>query len=536
MSITTTCPSCQALFRLPESLSGKAVRCQKCGQMFRVPGPLAEPPAPAAEPPAPPIETVDAAAPALQPADDIAEAALAPETPADDIVEATLAPETPPPGDDVVEATLAEPKTEKPRQAPAPERAPSNLVSLALLMVFLFGLFSVGLFAVAWTVMHLGPPVHVSRVPIRLGNAGNQNFGVDQKFDGRPNLPAAAAKQILLGFDGKAVENGVTDEAPGFDHGKWNRDGPYRLYRVQLQDGNAYHFFLSSFGVATRLRIVDGDAVVAEQSAVQPNNRLILGFQPKRTGEHLLWVTTQNRNVANFFLSITRASRVNPAGLDLRFNPNLTRPTSLRLEDPLDKTGNQFGTCHDYNVTFADDQDYVVSVVNAGFVPVLRIDDNQPVRAGNAVAGNLTINLRSGINGKHRIRVTSEQFGLGNYTLKIEAKPVQIQRILATLDDKGTYESKRAFAPADPKEPGWGSYKEYLIGLEEGKRYRFELTQGEMLTRIKLFDPKGKHVASTGVQNFVLHRPDQTGTYRVRVFAPLPKDRAEYTFRVTTEP
>ncbi len=37
MSIHFECPQCESSFRLEESLSGKTVRCKKCGEAFRVP-------------------------------------------------------------------------------------------------------------------------------------------------------------------------------------------------------------------------------------------------------------------------------------------------------------------------------------------------------------------------------------------------------------------------------------------------------------------------------------------------------------------
>src|SRR5262245_20421964 len=37
MPISTTCPSCSAIFRLPDELAGRKVKCQKCDQLFVVP-------------------------------------------------------------------------------------------------------------------------------------------------------------------------------------------------------------------------------------------------------------------------------------------------------------------------------------------------------------------------------------------------------------------------------------------------------------------------------------------------------------------
>src|SRR5436309_14819622 len=56
MAISTLCTGCRSLLRLPDELAGKQVRCQKCNQLFMVPGLLAIQPAksPPTPPPAPP--------------------------------------------------------------------------------------------------------------------------------------------------------------------------------------------------------------------------------------------------------------------------------------------------------------------------------------------------------------------------------------------------------------------------------------------------------------------------------------------------
>ncbi len=37
MSISTNCPNCKSLFRLPDELAGRTAKCQKCAQLFVVP-------------------------------------------------------------------------------------------------------------------------------------------------------------------------------------------------------------------------------------------------------------------------------------------------------------------------------------------------------------------------------------------------------------------------------------------------------------------------------------------------------------------
>ena len=67
MAISTLCPGCQSLFRLPDEFAGKQVRCQKCSRLLMVPGVLIAPPK-AAPKPAPRPEPVPAAASAPPPA------------------------------------------------------------------------------------------------------------------------------------------------------------------------------------------------------------------------------------------------------------------------------------------------------------------------------------------------------------------------------------------------------------------------------------------------------------------------------------
>jgi predicted Zn finger-like uncharacterized protein len=57
MPISTNCPKCAALFRLPDELAGRRVKCQRCGQIFQAPAAAApaavSPPLPPSPPPRP---------------------------------------------------------------------------------------------------------------------------------------------------------------------------------------------------------------------------------------------------------------------------------------------------------------------------------------------------------------------------------------------------------------------------------------------------------------------------------------------------
>ncbi len=532
MPITTSCPGCKSLFRLPDDLAGQEVRCQKCAQLFVVPMPTTGATEPSvvalqAPPEAPP--------PAAPPEDAPSEGAPAPETP----VEA------------VVMATLAVPKEEKPKPPPLPkafvpeERPASVLGAIALLLLFFLGMLGTGAAATIWIVTHLSPPLPItSGPPLDAGRNGNQNFdfGNGKHWENEEKRQEAAPQQINFGFNNKAIVDGVTDQAPFLDHGKWNQDGPYLLFRVRLQEATTYNFWVGANQFEPRLRVFDGQELVAERSGQAPHDRLMVSYQPKRAGDHMLWITTRERVVGHFRLIITPESRGKSVPVDLTLQPGYTGGHDLRMEDPLNPGVNSFGPYRDYEMKFDADREYTISVASAFFRPVLRIDDDKPVAPQNPgpfPPAQIKHSFRPALDGKHRVRVTSEHFGTGLYALKIEPKPIAVQRIIAALDDNGSFAEQRELTANDPKFAGRGSYKEYLLGdLEKGRKYRIKMSLGDSPTALTIIDSENIEVKSVaGQKNASLtFVADRGGTYRIRVFAPLPKNRAEYTLRITTEP
>jgi hypothetical protein len=425
------------------------------------------------------------------------------------------------------------------------ERPASVLGALALLLLFFLGMLGTGAAATIWIVTHLSPPLPItSGPPLDAGRNGNQifDFGNGKDWEKGEKRQEASPQQINFGFDNKAIVNGVTDQAPFIDHGKWNQDGPYRLYRVRLQEATTYNFWVGANQFEPRLRVFDGQELVAERSGQAPHDRLMVSYKPKRAGDHLLWITTRERVVGHFRLIVTPESRGKSVPVDLTLQPGYTGDHALRMEDPLDPRVNSFGPYRDYEVKFDADREYTISVTSAMFRPVLRIDDNKPEAPQNPgpfPPAQIKHSFRPALNGKHRVRVTSEQFGTGVYALKIEPKPIAVQRIIAALDDNDSFAEQRELTPSDPNRAGRGSYKEYLLGnLEKGRKYRIEMSLGDTPTALLLLDPEKIEVKSVAGQKnaslvFVAVRD---GTYCVRVFAPLPKNRAAFTLRITTEP
>lgn len=73
MPISTNCPKCAALFRLPDELAGRRVKCQRCGQIFQAPAATA--PA-VASPPPPPLHPARPEKPAAEAEEVIIDARL----------------------------------------------------------------------------------------------------------------------------------------------------------------------------------------------------------------------------------------------------------------------------------------------------------------------------------------------------------------------------------------------------------------------------------------------------------------------------
>jgi hypothetical protein len=121
MAISTLCPGCQSLFRFPDELAGKPVRCQKCGRPLMVPGvlvsapPPVPPPAPKRAPrsepvpPAPPAVTISQPPRAEQPPP-------AESVPSVVLVEVPVKPAPPPLPED------GEPAAPRQAEPPAPPR------------------------------------------------------------------------------------------------------------------------------------------------------------------------------------------------------------------------------------------------------------------------------------------------------------------------------------------------------------------------------------------------------------------------------
>lgn len=499
MPIVTTCPSCSAVFNLPEELAGQQVRCQRCAHTFVVP--LPESP--------------------------ISEPTVAEEPPT------AAVPESPP--------------------KPIPPRPGSSVAGLLVLVaLFLFALVGASAFAVVWTIVHLGPAPQISSAPlprplveVRNDDERKPRDAKDRVKDKKVGLPPVVPAQIFVGPDGRVNMNGRIDQPLGFDHLRWNNEGPYRLLKMPLQQDKTYNFHVASNDFTPRIRIFDGEKLAAERVGVGPFNawRVMLSFRPPRTGEYLIHINSLERfPVGFFFMNIAPEIRPGPISADLTVKATYTHFGQLRIEDPLDASAKNHGPYCEYDVTLDADKDYSMAVsCQLNVTPILQIHEDKRVietigeRKFEFNDFRVATSYRPPVTGKYRIRVTSKDFALGTYTLTINTKAVAVQTILASLDGTGVYTDQRALSPSDPKLGVRGHYKAYLVTLEQGKKYRIEMTQKESATSLLLFDPAEQKVGDQ-TNAPLMFTAQRSGVHRLHVVAPLPKARESYSLRIAIEP
>jgi predicted Zn finger-like uncharacterized protein len=535
MPITTTCPGCKALFRLPEELAGKQVRCQKCEQLFAVPLPITGTPS-AVEPP------VDE--PILAP---IAE----PTAPKEEPILATVIGDAPPKEEPIL-ATVAVPseKNREPQakptsqKAPPPDRPVSVAMLLAMIFLFLAVLLCTGTFAAIWVAGHLSPPLPLTVVPpLHAGGIVNFNGGFQggPKRDDRFANDFRFGEPVEFGFDGTVFVRGQTQNQPGLDHAGWNRDGAYRRYRVRLLANTKYNFLLSTPNNQGRLRIVDPDANLVrwDVEGKVPANRLMTTFTPDRTREYVLWVNA-GFNSSDFELSIAMASNPEVIPRNLKGKASVAeRNVPLRLSDPLDLARPAFGPYREYELAVEANQDYLIRVSNAPFTPALVIDPHQNARVALSKPGGRGIDYvyRAAAAGKVRIRVTSQQCGLGNYDLTVSRRTEAPEMIMMAVGET----DQRALTAKDPIDPmGSGPHKRYPIKLQAGELYVFDMKSNDFTTRLSLFDPENRqvrvgNVKKNGKDSQMTFRPPATGTYTIRA-ASTNNGQGQYTLTIERQP
>ena len=431
---------------------------------------------------------------------------------------------------------------------------------------FILATLITGVISAWWVYANLAPPMRVTYVapptPIigdRRGVDGikdgdvwpPKDVGFDFKKDKwidvkKPIGPGAV--QLNFGFDGRATVNShIEQPVAGFDHGKFGNEGPYRLFRISLVQGVKYNIYVNADNSFNpNLQIFDGDVKVASKLDVLPN-RLMLAFQPKRTGDHMLFITSKQGQPRNFFLIVAREQRPLPTKVDLTpLGAGFVDQYNLRVEDPLDSTPDtpDDGPYREYTITLKAEVHYRFMVSNAAFGPIVQIMEAVPPEEKLPENGqkNIKFDYTAKRTGEHRVRVTSDQFGLGTYTFSVSRIPAET--ILARLDDADGFEDRRTLKATDAVEPnlvGAGPHKVYLLTLQKGQTYTLEMSSDFYDPSIAVYDSTSKQVAAkignVGAKNARLtFQANETGTHRIHAAAARPRVQGEYTLKITRNP
>lgn len=557
MAITTSCPQCKSRFRLQDNLAGKTLRCQKCQQMFVVPltdasgteaviaTPVSAMPEPA---PLPPTESLTPQAPVQpdQASEEIIEASLA-ELPVAEPVAETGSPAPKPQAEEAPKPASAAP----PRHTPlAPEQPVSIRASITALAVFLVAMLGSGIFASYWLASIVSPPASAMIVPPL--HVAEDNHPGDRRIPVGKDRPRTLEPTPLpLQADGKVFVQGRLEvHQPQIDHAQFGHDGPCCLYRVRLEQGKRYNFMVTSLQFTPRFRLYDGDNKVVEKQSVffAADRRVIASYHANRTADYLIHLSAAEWVAGNFNLHLSPVTVGETFPIPLPAGLAFSIRHELRLKDPLDPGAPpSFGPYREYSVMLVAHQEYHFKATSATFPPMLRLYNHQGMVVSTR-KNDLT--YRAPVTGNFRLRVTSAAAGTGNYVLQVARRedfPVEkrLQTIIVRFEENDRYEDDRAFTDADPTEPkiNRGPYKAYLVPLERGNTYIFDLNSKNILTRLSLFDPDGKHL-SEGMANIRFKNANsrlvypcmRDGLYRLHAVSVLPRKTGTYTLRITKQP
>lgn len=254
MAISTFCLGCRSLLRLPDDLAGKQVRCQKCNQLFMVPGVLASgpprPATPSAKPPPRP-EPMPVAPPGVSPPSMPPPRAVTPpptprkqSAPLDDGVPAVVLVEvptrpTPPPLEESkpTHAGRTEPAApsrraippmnlsgrERPRRTNRPRRPTSVLAGLTVtIMALLFvGLLiasgSTWIWAMSRPAIHNGQFVQQPQQAFPPNGGGGQVIGKGPIFPPNGGMQPQPLQNIFPkegGLEGAVGEGAIFNPGP----------------------------------------------------------------------------------------------------------------------------------------------------------------------------------------------------------------------------------------------------------------------------------------------------------------------------------
>lgn len=269
MPLSTTCPNCKALFRLPENLAGRKVKCQKCQRMFIVP--TAES---ATTTPGEPTQREET--PDLEGARE-KRVRVAPPPPY--VKAAEDADDEPEPDEDEEERRPRRRSREREPERPVRKRrAKSKSSSLAWVLI----ITGVSLVVCVGTV---GVGAVVYSVVKKAGGGGSAGgpivFGADNTFRSSSRLRFNDALKF------------------GKHH---------HVYTVRLEEGKTYHIDMTSDEVDAYLFLIDSNnQIVVEDDDGGEDLDARIVFRPQRTGDFRIEATNfLNRETGTYTLTVRR--------------------------------------------------------------------------------------------------------------------------------------------------------------------------------------------------------------------------------------
>lgn len=302
MAIATTCPNCLALFRLPDELAGRKVKCQKCQGLFIVPSSDATMTSPGLQ-----------ASPAQTPAEEHPATAPVPSFP--------LPPPPsvqPPPAASEQDERIEEDAEDLPLPAPKrsgqsrrrPHREKASAASsmmpmvLVLLGVGLLGCIGCTGVGALWFVgsRHAAVNKVAAKKQPEAPKPGRLPF--DEKKNPQPK---GFGINVTLAPDGTfRSENFLAPNDPlNFDQ------VPFKLYLVRLEAGKTYQIDMTSNQMDSFLYLFDeNDVFILEHDDIDPGRILDarIVFQAQRTAVYRIHASRfqDEPRFGNFTLTIRR--------------------------------------------------------------------------------------------------------------------------------------------------------------------------------------------------------------------------------------
>jgi predicted Zn finger-like uncharacterized protein len=314
MPIATTCPNCKALFRLPEEMAGRTVKCQKCASQFVVPKAEAEttmPGVPVA------VEEEVIVAEKAQPRGPLSSMPLppmpiAPPDPSLPVPKQESADDEDKYSDSKTKAPPVRKKRDDEDDRPTRSRRdakPKAKSATTAIVLGILGFFALAILTCAggtgvWYVLKNDEPKRV-RPPIAKKDFGPKKDVFPKEFGGFKDFPKKDDEQFLQVMqlpNPPAVPIQVVLDKKGLysnDNQLTQQDAfllgnkSYKAYSLRMEKGQTYQFDMTSIQFDSYLFILDeANRVVRFDDDSGGNLNAHILFVPNRTATYRVLATT----------------------------------------------------------------------------------------------------------------------------------------------------------------------------------------------------------------------------------------------------